>query len=381
MKQKVRTINAWKFGKTNDLEAFAAEIDAVRKFITDQIGPGDVAYIKKIKRISRFSEAIGRALIHFSLDPFTWSAGVFALWIHKQLDTAEIGHNALHGCWDGLEGAKEFQSATFKWNAPVEEESWKRGHNLLHHQYVNIVGRDPDVNFNLLRITDQTAWSPRHLIQVLQFFILAPGFMWFLNPYFTGLGDLTRKFGTDGYTDVLPDRKPKTILKAGYQSAKKLIPYFATNYLFWPLLAGPFWWKVFGGNLVADALRNIYCCTSIYAGHFGDDLEYHDKSFRTTGRGEWYKMQVEAAHDFKAPRLLSILCGALDHQIEHHLFPRVPPNRLRQIQPKIEEICRRYGIKYQRETWKKNLKEAFHRIFKMSFPWNHAGAALPSSPS
>lgn len=360
-------------------EAFASEISAVGEEARSKIGPQDVDYLKKMSRISRLAEAIGRGLIHVSLDPFTWSTGVFALWIHHQLDTTEIGHSALHGCWDGLKGAEEFYSPSFKWNAPVDEESWKREHNILHHQYTNVIGRDPDLNYGSLRVTDQTTWKPYHLIQVLQFFWTAPMFLWVIGTYATGLTDLTHPAKDESYADILPDKKPKTLLRAAYRSTKKMVPYSLYNFGFWPALAGPLWWKVLFGNLTADMLRNIYTCATIYAGHFGDDLKYYKKDFRPKGRGEWYKAQIEAAHDYDVPHLMSLLCGALDFQIEHHLFPKLPPNRLREIAPKIEEICKRYGVHYNKARWGKNLTAALQRLAKMSFPVKTLSASRSTS--
>jgi linoleoyl-CoA desaturase len=355
--------------------AFAAEISAVGDEARGKLDASDVRHIKKIKKISKTSEVIGRTLLHFSLDPVTWSAGVLSLWIHHQLETSEIGHSALHGCWDGIIGAEEFYSPSFKWDCPVSEEAWKREHNILHHQYTNIVGKDPDLNYGSLRVTEQTPWMPSHLLQISQFFWTAPLFMWVIGAYATGVTDIFRSPKNEGYAPILPDRKLKTALRAALQSAKKMVPYSLYNFAFWPALAGPLWWKVLGGNLAADALRNIYTCSTIYAGHFGDDLVYHDKTFKTNGRGEWFKMQIEAAHDYKVPKPISILCGALDYQIEHHLFPKLPPNRLREIAPKIEAICERYGIAYNRASWGKSLGGGLKRLLKMSFPPLQAAGA------
>lgn len=353
-----------------DLMAFAAEIDAVRAELHGQLGLRDVTHVRRVRKISHLAELLGRALIVLSPDPFTWTGGVLSLWLHKQLEAIEIGHSALHGSWDGLEGAEDFQSKGFTWDMPIEERSWKRGHNELHHQYTNIVGRDPDLNYGPLRIADQTPWLPQHLIQIGLFFATAPVFPWVINLHMTGLTDLSHPRHSEGFANVLPDRKLKTILRAGLLSAKKMTPYFLYNFVFWPVLAGPLWLKVLLGNLTADVMRDIYTCATIYAGHFGEDLKYYDRSFKANGRGEWYKAQIEAAHDFKVPLLVSYLCGALDYQIEHHLFPKLPPNRLRQIQPKIEEICKRHGIQYHRQTWGQTLKQSLMRIAKMSVPFH-----------
>ena len=172
------------------LEAFGAEISAIGEEARAKVGADDIHHIKKMRRISKTSEVIGRALIHFSLDPVTWSLGVLSLGIHHQLETTEIGHSALHGCWDGIKGLEEFHSPSFKWNCPVSEEGWKREHNILHHQYTNIVGKDPDLNYGSLRVAEQTTWMPYHLIQLTQFFWTAPTFMWIIGAYATGLTDI-----------------------------------------------------------------------------------------------------------------------------------------------------------------------------------------------
>jgi fatty acid desaturase len=219
-----------------------------------------------------------------------------------------------------------------------------------------------------LRVTEKTKWMPYHLIQLGQFFWTAPFFIWMIALHAAGLTDLLHPRKDESYAPVLPDQKPQTVLKAFYRTFKKMIPFSLYEFGVWPALAGPFWWKVLGGNLAADLLRNVYTCATIYAGHFGDDLRYFDKEFRAQGRGEWYKAQIEAAHDYAVPGAVSLLCGALDHQIEHHLFPKLPPNRLREIAPKIEEICKRYQVRYSKTSWGKNLSGALKRLAKMSVP-------------
>jgi len=362
------------------LEALGVEIDAVGEETKAKLGPEDVAYVKKMRKISRIAEVFGRSLLFVSLDPLTWSAGVFSLWLHNQLETAEIGHSALHGVWDGLPGAEEFSSDTFSWATPVSEEAWKREHNILHHQYTNIVGRDPDLNYGSMRMTPKATWLPYHLFQVAQFFWTAPAFMWIIGFYATGLTDVMSGEKDKTYANILPDRHPKTIFKAALKTAKKMIPYGFREFVFWPALAGPLWWKVLAGNVAADMVRNIYTGATIYAGHFGDDLEYYDRDYRPRGRGEWYKMQIEAAHNYEVPSFISKLCGALDYQIEHHLFPKLPPNRLREIQPKIQEICERYGLNYVKKGWGVNLKAALKRIKDMSSPPNGLKDLVRSIP-
>ncbi|WXB19332.1 fatty acid desaturase [Pendulispora albinea] len=77
-------------------------------------------------------------------------------------------------------------------------------------------------------------------------------------------------------------------------------------------------------------------------------------------------MQIEASNDFEVSVPLSILCGGLDKQIEHHLFPTLPPPRLREIAPEVRAICERHGVRYKTDTWGNTLRGAFAHIGRLS---------------
>jgi fatty acid desaturase len=65
-------------------------------------------------------------------------------------------------------------------------------------------------------------------------------------------------------------------------------------------------------------------------------------------------------------RPISILCGGLDLQIEHHMFPLLPPHRLREIAPEVRAICEKYGVAYKTDTWGATLRKALRHIDHLS---------------
>jgi fatty acid desaturase len=79
-------------------------------------------------------------------------------------------------------------------------------------------------------------------------------------------------------------------------------------------------------------------------------------------------MQVESTRDFEVPDLVSILCGGLNRQIEHHLFPRFPPNRLRDIAPRVRAICEEHGVDYRTDTWGRTLVKTFQTLRRLVSP-------------
>src|SRR5438309_2242979 len=84
----------------DEMEAFGAELDRVRERVVADLGSRDVAHIRSMIRAARYSEAAGRALLHFGPGPLTFAAGTISLATAKILDNMEIGHNVMHGQYD-----------------------------------------------------------------------------------------------------------------------------------------------------------------------------------------------------------------------------------------------------------------------------------------
>jgi len=346
---------------------FGEELDTLRRRVYSRLGADDVTYVVRLERFSRSMEIVGRVLIHVSFEPVTFLAGVGALWVHKQLQTTEIGHSALHGAWDKLPGAEKFVSKTFRWDTPVDEASWRHGHNVRHHGLTNVAARDPDIHFGPVRLTTQTPYSPWNRLAIpFAVGALFPHFLFVINSHVTGVNDLIADNGRPEKLDFLPDRSKASALGALQRALRKYIPYYLKEYFVFPALAGPFFWKVLMANACVETLRNIYSAATIFCGHVGEDVRSWAAGTSAHGRGEWYAMQVEATNDFEVSLPVSILCGGLDRQIEHHLFPTLPPPRLREIAPEVRGICERYGVRYATDTWGRTLGKAFAYIARLS---------------
>lgn len=360
-------------GQAIDLKSFGTALDAIRDRVKSQIGAEDVTYIKRVERTSRMFEIAGRTLIHLSLEPAGFLAGVTCLWLHKQLQATEIGHSALHGAYDKLEGAERYDSKTYRWETPIDEESWRETHNVRHHGFTNIAGKDPDTHWGPLRLSAEVPWRPHNERQVGYAALLATQFTAGINLQYTGAGDyLDRR---SERLDFIADRSPETRRKVLGRLLRKFVPYYAREYVMYPTLAGPFFWKVALGNWMSEVMRDIYSAATIYCGHVGEDVADYPEGTKAGSRAEWYLMQIEATNDFEVPLPVSILCGALDRQIEHHLFPRLPPNRLRQIAPEVRAVCEAHGVAYKTDTWPRTLGKVFARFRQLSRPNQPLAAA------
>lgn len=351
--------------RTAQTEAFGAEIDRLRERVEAETGIPDLRRMRRIDALSLGSELVGRLLLHFSASPLMWVAGVIALWLRKQLQV-EIGHTVLHGCFDKLDASGRYHSKRFYWDVPVEESSWRQGHNLDHHGHTNVVGKDPDVRFGKVRLTEALPYERFHRWGLLNDLIIWPWFFLSMTLHYTGLSDLYLR--QPGDFQYIQRKDWETIKRCHALALRKVVPYYAVNFLLFPALAGAQFWKVLLGNLIAEILRDVIMAAAIHCGHVGTVVAGYPAGTKPSTRAQWYELQVCASHDFRTSHWMSILVGGLNFQIEHHLFPRLPPNQLRRIAPEVRAICERHGVPYNTGPWPRVLWQAMKHIVNLSHP-------------
>ncbi|MPZ64329.1 MAG: acyl-CoA desaturase, partial [Pseudonocardiaceae bacterium] len=159
------------------LEEFGAEMDAIRQRVVSQLGEEDAAYIRAVVDAQRKLEIAGRAMLMVGVFPPAWLGGVAALALSKIIDNMEIGHNVMHGQYDWM-GDNALNSRDFEWDIVSSAELWKRSHNFKHHTYTNIVGKDRDIGFLMLRITPEQRWNPYYLGNPVYAVLLSFFFQW-----------------------------------------------------------------------------------------------------------------------------------------------------------------------------------------------------------
>ena len=148
-----------------DVENIGRELDALRERVIESRGERDAAYIRRVIAVQRGLELGSRAvLLAGGKRRPAWVLGTAGLSLAKILDNMEIGHNVLHGQWDWMRDPK-IHSSTWDWDHSSPPEQWKRAHNETHHKYTNIVGKDNDLGYGIMRVDEEQPWQPRHLAQ------------------------------------------------------------------------------------------------------------------------------------------------------------------------------------------------------------------------
>jgi linoleoyl-CoA desaturase len=339
------------------VEEFGREMDAIRDEVIATSVEGDAAYIKRMIKIHRGLEVGGRAAMLVSLFPPAWFAGTAMLSVAKILENMELGHNIMHGQWDWMRDP-EIHSTTWEWDSVISADGWKHTHNDLHHRWTNVVGKDRDVGYTILRMSEDQTWKKRHLIQPLYNLMLAPVFEYGIALYDTEYDQVSR--GNITKAEVKQNFRTM-VRKIGKQAAK--------DYLLWPALSGPSFIPSLLGNATANVARNIWSHTIIFCGHFPDGAEtFTEDQIEGETKARWYLRQLQGSANITGSTVFHIMSGNLSHQIEHHLFPDLPSNRYADISPKVQALCEKYGLPYTTGRLSKQYLSTWRRIFRLSLP-------------
>lgn len=336
-------------------EAIGREFDAIRERVLADLGERDARYIRGLARRQRQLEIGGRVLL---MIPPAWPLGVAALSASKILDNMEIGHNVMHGQYDWMNDPA-LNSRHFDWDTCDTAKNWKQTHNVEHHTYTNVLGRDHDVGYGLLRMSEAQPWEPRFLANVPLTVLLHTFFQHFVAVQNLKLEEV-----------LVYKTKTRVQLKEEFKPVwKKMRKQLAKDYLLFPLLAGPFAPLVFAGNLAANLARNVWACAVIFNGHFPEGVEQYPESvLEQETRGQWYVRQLLGSANFSGGRLLHIMSGNLSFQIEHHLFPDLPAHRYAEIAPEVRAICGKYGLPYNTGSFLRQTLSTWRRIVRLSLP-------------
>ncbi|SDS99947.1 linoleoyl-CoA desaturase [Nocardioides scoriae] len=341
-----------------DIEQIGRELDAIRAEVVAQRGESDAAYIRKVIDVQRKLELGSRAVLLFSLFPPAWVAGTAGLTVAKILENMEIGHNVMHGQWDWMRDPK-IHSTTWEWDNASPAEQWKHSHNELHHTYTNVVGKDNDLGYGIMRVDEDQRWHPFYLAQPLWNFINACFFEYGIAAYDLELGKNIKKKRTKS-----PEFKAK--LK---QTLGKIKKQATKDYVVHPLLSGPSALNTLAANFVANLGRNLWTHSVIMCGHFPEGVStFEKKSIEGETKGEWYVRQMLGSANITGSRAMHIATGNLSYQIEHHLFPDLPSNRYQEIAPKVEALFERYGLTYTTGSLPKQVASAWHKVIRLSLP-------------
>src|ERR671921_157573 len=283
-----------------DNELIGKELDDIRQSVIDTRGENDARYIRKVIDVHRKIELGSRAVLLASGFAPAWVVGTIGLSVAKILENMEIGHNILHGQWDWMRDPK-IHSTTWEWDMASPADQWKHSHNELHHTYTNVIGKDNDLGYGIMRVDEDQRWVPFYLAQPLWNFINACFFEYGIAAYDLELGKNLRS----------KKRRSSPEFKArAKQTLTKIRQQVTKDYVVHPLLSGPSAVTTLTANATANLIRNLWTHSVIMCGHFPEGVETFAKtSIEGESRGEWYLRQMIGSANIEGSKVMHVMTG------------------------------------------------------------------------
>jgi fatty acid desaturase len=237
--------------------------------------------------------------------------------------------------------------------------SWWLNDHGEHHRYTNRPGRDPSTRRTLAAFTEADALQTRRFVRLVVKHQAAAEFpMYVFVPLLFFIESVT--FLVRG--------------KAKHALAESLL-LLAHYVLLLALLISQFTpWQAIVFVLVHHGLLGLYGGSIVAPNHKGMPLLPDDTDL------DFLHRQVLTARNVSGSRFVDICYGGLNFQIEHHLFPTLPRNRLRKAQVEVKAFCEELSIPYCETSVIQSYREIFAFLSRVSAPLRDR-STVPAAPT
>jgi fatty acid desaturase len=260
----------------------------------------------------------------------------------------EAGHRQMfHRTWKhdlvGLVGGNLLIGMSYAW--------WLDKHNS-HHSHPNQIDMDPDIEIPLLEFTGkenlQEVGKFRRFLIKHQAYILLPALM----IVSVGLQVNSCKF--------LLRNKTKYYALEWLLFIMHFVLYFA---LIFSVLG---FWQALLFVAIHQAFTGLYLGSIFAPNHKGMPVLDKDSKVGFLHR------QVLTARNIYAGPVTDFWYGGLNYQIEHHLFPTMPRNKLKEAQFVVKLFCQEYDIPYYETSFAQSYREILQYLYEVGAPLRQA---------
>jgi linoleoyl-CoA desaturase len=250
-----------------------------------------------------------------------------------------ICHDALHGAYSSNQKVNKALGFVFNVigaNAYV----WNLTHNKVHHSYTNIVDHDEDIEIapGLIRVNETDKANKLQRYQHIYAFFLysLTTLSWFFRKDYL-------KFFKKNIGDSHVNKHPKAEYFKLFLF--KAIYYFI--FIVLPLLVmGLTWWQFLIGFVVMNLAEGLVLGLVFQLAHVVEDTEIRHAENNSID-DSWAVHQLKTTANF-APtsRLANFLCGGLNLQVEHHLFPKICHVHYKRLSAIVQQTAQEFNLPY-----------------------------------
>lgn len=249
-----------------------------------------------------------------------------------------VMHDACHGSYSSSSRVNEIMG--YSMNVLGSNQFiWKLKHNRIHHTFTNVDGVDDDImKVPVLRHCESQPQKPIHKYQhIYAFFLYAISSVLWVTLTDTEKYLKQSVSGTPFRHFPLSEHIIFWVSKLFYVLFYIVVPIYFVGWA--PFLVGYFF---------MNAIFGLTLSLVFQLAHAVEKTDFHDANHGSLNiEEEWAAHQVHTTADF-APKsaVANWLLGGLNFQVIHHLMPSVSHVHYRELQPIIEKVCHRHGVRY-----------------------------------
>jgi len=317
----------------------------LRGRVNDYFAENDISRYGNREMVTKSIILIGIYLgAYLSVYFLSWPAYYFIpLALIMGVAKAGIGmtvmHDALHGSYSKNAFVNKLMGNSI-YLLGANASVWKIQHNLHHHTYTNIHGKDEDINTKVvIRLSKHAPQKAFHAYQHV--------YVWFLYGLMTLLMFSNDFYKLLGYHKA-GEFKSKHSIDREYLSLLGLKALYVLFMLVLPvLLTSLLWWQVLIGFLIMHLTAGFILSTIFQMAHIVEGTEQPLPNEDGNMENEWAIHQLMTTANFaRNNRVLNWFIGGLNYQIEHHLFPNICHVHYRNISKIVEKTAAEFQLPY-----------------------------------
>jgi fatty acid desaturase len=261
------------------------------------------------------------------------TVGLFVLTIIR---ATFVAHDLIHGQYFSRKTNRKVSYLFANGIMGISMAWWDNKHNVLHHTFTNIIGKDTDITMAGGAFIGKKEFSNFfHTYQHYLFWLVIP-FIYF----------------SFWVSSVIFNYQKKYFGELFIMGLNLLIPAYilATH-------------GALEGTLM---LLGIYMIWSIWFGavimtnHLGLEMFSEEEYKNFT----WLELQTRTSRNVRGGKFVHWFYGGLNTQVEHHLYPKAPRFHLLEVAKITEDFCVKHNIAYYNITPAQTYAEIFNFLKK-----------------
>ncbi len=275
------------------------------------------------------------------LTPLQLIPVVMLLGAFKAFVAFNVGHDAIHGSYSSKKWVNKLLGRTFDLLGG-SSYMWSITHNQVHHTYTNIPEHDEDIEMapNIIRLSPKGKWYWHMQFQKYYAFLLyglAAVFRVFRQDYVKFFQKEIGAFDNRNHPKV--EYFNLFFYKGLYYAIFIIIPF---------LIMDLPWWQFAIGFLTMMLAEGFVLGLVFQLAHVVEGVDYPEPVMpEGMIENSWAIHQLFTTADFaRKSWLADFVCGGLNFQVEHHLFPNICHTHYAKLSEIVKETAEEFELPY-----------------------------------